>query len=97
MAVMTRSPRPFSGPRFTNITWSSRLLMIFDSLAGPALAERIGQTQGWQEFSLYRIAPQSGAVTVTFALTGLGVARLDDISIEPVLLPNAQQARLPAR
>lgn len=79
------------------VTGSVDGLMIIDSLAGPALAERIGQTQGWQEFSLYRMASQSGAVTVTFALTGLGVARIDDVSIEPVLLPNAQQARVPPR
>lgn len=70
-------------------------LMIFDSLTGPALAERIGQTRGWQEFSLYRIAPQAGAVTVTFALSGVGSARIDDVAIEPVLLRGASQARLP--
>jgi hypothetical protein len=79
----------------TPITSSVDGLMIFDSLTGPALAERIGQTRGWQEFSLYRIAPQSGAVTVTFALTGVGSARIDDVAIEPVLLRTPQQARVP--
>jgi hypothetical protein len=77
------------------ITGSVDGLMIFDSLTGPALAERISQTRGWQEFSLYRIAPQAGAVTVTFALTGVGTARLDDVAIEPIVVRNPQQARLP--
>jgi hypothetical protein len=79
----------------TPITNSVDGLLIFDSLTGPALAERIGQTRGWQEFALYRIAPQAGALTVTFALTGVGTARIDDVAIEPVLLRPAQQARLP--
>jgi hypothetical protein len=70
-------------------------LMIFDSLAGPELAQRVGQTRGWQEFSLYRIAPQTGAMTVTFALTGIGAARIDDVAIEPISLAAPQQARLP--
>jgi hypothetical protein len=70
-------------------------LMIFDSLAGPALAERIGQTRGWQEFSLYRVAPQSDVVSITFALTGIGTARIDDVAIEPIIPRGAQQARLP--
>jgi hypothetical protein len=59
-------------------------LMITDSLGGPALAERIRQTRGWQEFTLYRVAPGSGPVTVTFALTGFGEAWLDDITISPL-------------
>jgi hypothetical protein len=70
-------------------------LMIFDSLTGPELAQRVGQTRGWQEFSLYRIAPQTGAMTVTFALTGIGAARIDDVAIEPISLAAPQQARLP--
>jgi hypothetical protein len=56
-------------------------LMIFDSLTGEALAERVGQTGGWQEFTLYRAAPRSGELTVTFALTGLGEAWIDDVTI----------------
>jgi hypothetical protein len=57
-------------------------LLVVDSLAGNDLAARIDRTAGWQEFTLYRAALQSGAVTVTFALSGLGEARLDDVSIE---------------
>ncbi|MCE9547035.1 MAG: hypothetical protein K8T25_16295 [Planctomycetia bacterium] len=74
-----RVPRPITG--------SVDGLMIVDSLGGEALAERIGQTRGWQEFTLYRAASQSGNVTVTFALTGIGEASIDDVTIRPVTLP----------
>ena len=56
-------------------------LLIFDSIGGAELGDRIRTTQGWREFTLYRAVPQSGALTVTFALTGLGEASLDDLSI----------------
>jgi hypothetical protein len=55
--------------------------MIYDSLGGPALAERIRETDGWHEFALYRAASTSGDVIVTFALTGLGEVWLDDVSV----------------
>ncbi len=64
------------------ITGSSDGLLIVDSLSGEALAARIGKTKGWQRFALYRVAPQSGAMCVTFALTGLGEVRLDDVAIQ---------------
>lgn len=67
------------------IVGSVDALLIFDSLTGQPLAERIGETKGWQEFTLYRAAPRSGPLTVTFALTGLGVARIDDVTIEPLV------------
>ena len=69
-------------------------LMIFDSLGGQPLAQRIGQTSGWQEFTLYRVAPQSGSVSVTFALSGLGEAWLDDVTIQPIP-PGGPWARRP--
>ena len=68
----------------TPITGSVDGLMIIDSLGQEPLAQRIGQTDGWQEFTLYRVAPQSGHLTVTFALTGLGEARIDDVTVESV-------------
>jgi hypothetical protein len=57
-------------------------LMIVDSLGGPALAERIGQTAGWRQFVLYRVAPRSGRVSVTLALAGMGEAWIDDLAVE---------------
>jgi len=56
-------------------------LMIADSFGGSALAERITVTDGWREFVLYRTAPYDGSVAVTIALTGVGEARVDDVSI----------------
>jgi hypothetical protein len=46
------------------------------------LAERIGQTAGWRQFILYRFATQPGGLNVTFSLTGLGEATIDDVGIE---------------
>jgi len=59
-------------------------LLVFDSLGGPALAERVGQTPGWRRLVLYRIVPADAAgepFTVTFALTGLGEARVDEVTV----------------
>jgi hypothetical protein len=64
------------------ITGSYDGLLIFDSLAGPDLGDRVKRTQGWREFSLYRAAATSGELRVTFALTGLGEAFVDDLSIQ---------------
>ncbi len=67
------------------ITGSVDGLLVVDSLGGEPLAERIVQTHGsWREINLYRVAPESGAVSVTFALTGLGEVSLDDVTIHTV-------------
>jgi hypothetical protein len=60
---------------------SAEGLLVFDSLGGSELGDRIRLTQGWREFTLYRAVPQSGELAVTFALTGLGEASLDDLSV----------------
>lgn len=56
-------------------------LLIFDSICGPNLGDRIGLTQGWREFTLYRAVPKNGELSVTFALSGLGEAWIDDVAI----------------
>jgi hypothetical protein len=63
------------------LTATSEGLLVFDSLGGSELGDRIRLTQGWHEFTLYRAVPQSGELAVTFALTGLGEASLDDLSV----------------
>lgn len=65
----------------TPITGSVDGLLIVDSLGGEPLAERMGETVGWKQFTLYRVAPEAGALTVTFALSGLGEVYLDDVRI----------------
>ena len=59
-------------------------LMIIDSYGGEALAERFGDTGGWKEFVLYRVATSADPLTVTLALTGLGEADIDDLTIRPI-------------
>ncbi len=69
-------PRPITG--------SVDGLMIIESLGAEPLAQRIGQTDGWQEFTLYRVAPQSGHLAVEFALSGIGEAWIDDVTVQSV-------------
>ena len=67
-------------------------LLVFDSLGGPALAERVGATSAWRRLVLYRIVPADAGdepLTVTFALTGMGEARIDDVSIRVLERPDA--------
>lgn len=61
-------------------------LLVFDSFGGPALAERVGQTKGWRRLVLYRMVPAdtTAPLVVTFALTGLGSARLDEVAIRVI-------------
>jgi hypothetical protein len=66
-------PRPLGG--------SLDGLVVFDSLGGPELGDRVRGTQGWRELTLYRVAGQSGELTVTFSLTGLGEASVDDLAV----------------
>jgi hypothetical protein len=68
----------------TPLTGSVDGLLILDSVSGEPLAERIGETVGWQEFTLYRAAPQAGSMSLTFALSGLGEVWLDDVTIQPL-------------
>jgi len=82
-------PRPITG--------SVDGLMIFDSISGEALAERIGQTDGWQPVTLYRVAPRSGTMRVTIALTGLGEARIDQLSVQPLRYVGGREAARPNR
>jgi hypothetical protein len=66
------------------ITASVDGLLVIDSLGGEELAERIDKTEGWGEFTLLRVADRTGPMTVTFALSGLGEARLDDIAVQVI-------------
>ncbi len=59
-------------------------VMILDSFGGEPLAERIDGPTPWREFTLYRAAPYAGPLSVTFVLSGLGEARIDDVTIESV-------------
>lgn len=60
---------------------SSDGLLIYDSHSGPPLAERITETRGWQEFTLYRVATENGQIKVMFDHSGLGESWVDEVSI----------------
>ena len=62
-------------------------LRITDTLGGPAMAERIPITNGWQEFSLYRGVEKTGQFSVSFELTGVGAASIDEVTIRTIQLP----------
>jgi len=86
----TNVPRPIAG--------SVDGLLIFDTLSGESLAERIGRTEGWRAFTMFRVAPQSGTFRVTFALTGFGEAHIDDVAVRTVKpVPPPASAGLPRR
>jgi hypothetical protein len=63
------------------MTGTTEGLVVSDSIGGIDLGDRIRLTQGWREFTLYRAATQSGELTITFALAGLGEASVDDLSV----------------
>lgn len=63
------------------ITASADGLLIYDSLGGPLLGQRFPGTDGWQEFSFYRVAATDSGLSLTIALTGLGEAAVDDLSV----------------
>jgi len=75
----------------TAITGSVDGLLVVESLTGEEMALRLDKTNGWREFTLLRIVPQSGPLVLTFALTGLGEVCLDDLTIE-VLEPGDRMA-----
>jgi hypothetical protein len=70
-------------------------VMIIDSLTGPALAARINEAGNWREFTLYRAVPETGPMTVTFALAGMGEAWFDGVTIAPLDRPAPARAAVP--
>ena len=72
-------------------------LRITDTLGGPAMAERVPITNGWQEFTLYRGVEKTGQLSVSFEMTGIGVANIDEVTIRTIPLPaeGLRQAKRP--
>ena len=66
-------------------------LKIIDSLGGEAMTERIPVTHGWQEFTLYRATGSDRDFQITFALTGLGEAMIDEVTVRTVDMPQPQR------
>ncbi|HVT26661.1 MAG TPA: hypothetical protein VHE81_01460, partial [Lacipirellulaceae bacterium] len=68
-------------------------LVIVDSLGGPSLSLVINQTTGWQPFRIIRAAPEPAKFHITFALAGLGTAKVDAVMVRTLAEPIAR--RLP--
>lgn len=60
-------------------------VLFYDDAGGEPLGVRVSRQMNWKQFHLYRRVPASGQISVTVALTGVGVAYFDDIRIEPLL------------
>ncbi len=74
------------------VTATADGLLIFDSAAGPTMARRIGQTSGWQKFTLYRAATATGPMSLTFALAGVGDAWIDDVTVRLANFTSAEKS-----
>jgi hypothetical protein len=69
----------------TPVRGSADGVLIFDSLGGPELGYRLRHTAGWQPFVLYRATGQAESITLTVALTGVGEALLDSVTVSPLV------------
>lgn len=76
--------------KISEMSSSENGLMISDSLGGPDLASRFQQSNGWQEFTIYRAAARNGKVRVKFTMTGIGVAMIDEVTIRTMDRKTAQ-------
>jgi hypothetical protein len=73
IAGQVRVPQPIEG--------SQDGLLIFDNFGGLDLALRLRHTGRWQSFVLYRAIDRAEPLTLTFALSGIGEAQLDQVTI----------------
>jgi len=69
----------------TPITASPDGALFYDSAGGEPLAVRLTEATAWKKLTLYRRVPESGQISVTLALTGLGTVYFDDIRVEPLV------------
>lgn len=74
------------------ITGSVDGALLYDDVGGEPLAVRLSVQPHWKQFHLYRHVPSSGQISVTLALTGVGVAYFDDIRIEPLIVSDTVPA-----
>lgn len=60
-------------------------VLFYDSAGGEPLAVRLIDPTPWRRFTLYRRVPETGFISLTVALTGIGTVYFDDLRIEPML------------
>ncbi|HEX4414539.1 MAG TPA: hypothetical protein VH107_12985 [Lacipirellulaceae bacterium] len=68
-----RIDKPFSTP--------GEGLSIIDSLGGPELSIAVGNASTWQMFRMVRAVPEPTDLRLTFALTGVGSAKVDAVMV----------------
>jgi hypothetical protein len=71
--------------------------LMYDNAGGEPMAVRVVGAMPWRKFTFYRTVPESGSISVTLALTGIGVAYFDDIRIEPLMADPALERTAGAR
>jgi hypothetical protein len=91
------APLPVDAGQIVEITGWARVdapftdsgdgLQIVDSLGGPELALSISKTKGWEQFRLIRAVPEPTELRLTFAVAGLGTARIDAVMVRPIVPP----------
>ncbi len=64
-------------------------LQIIDSLGGPGMATRILHAPSWREFRILRGATADTQLVVSVALSGLGRAQVDNLTVQTLRPSNA--------
>lgn len=62
-------------------------LEIIDSLGGAGMATRIKYAPSWRPFRIIRRAPSDSNLTVSLALSGLGLAQVDNLMVRSLEMP----------
>ncbi|MBQ6619824.1 MAG: hypothetical protein IJH68_06715 [Thermoguttaceae bacterium] len=55
--------------------------MVYDNHGGIALAQRYRDRNGWRPFVFYHFAAWDSEMPLTFAMSGLGTVKIDDVSV----------------
>ncbi len=55
--------------------------MVCEGLGGKSMALSVEQTPSWEPFHMSRTAVANSELRITFALTGLGTAQIDDVEV----------------
>jgi hypothetical protein len=74
-----RIEQPFGSP--------SGGLAIVDTLGGPELSIVVRETSGWQAFRMLRAVPKATEFRLSFALTGIGRAKVDAVMVRTLEPP----------
>lgn len=60
-------------------------LLVYDNAGEEPLSVRLVGPTEWKQYHLYRKVPSSGKIGVTIVLTGIGVAYIENVMIEPLV------------